>query len=82
MRMSMLEKELKEKEAKWKAVEKDAGDGTKSLAKGKKDVEALQKKLSATGWDDEREQGALDQIREARDQVRSLTEVRALYCDF
>lgn len=75
MRMSMIEKELKEKESKWKAVEKDAGEGAKALAKGKKDVESLQKKLDATGWDEEKENSAVDQIREARDQVRTLTEV-------
>ena len=80
MLKTMVEKELKEKEAKWKAVEKDAGDGAKSLQKGKKDVETLQKKLDATGWTAEKEEAAAGQARELREQVRSLTEVSAYRC--
>ncbi|KAF8308761.1 condensin complex subunit SMC2 [Clavulina sp. PMI_390] len=76
MRMSMLEKELKDKELKWKAVEKDAGEGAKSLARGKKEVEALQKKLDATGWNEAQEAEAVKVLREAREAVRSLTEER------
>lgn len=75
MRMSMVEKELKEKEVKWKAVEKDAGEGAKTVAKGKKDVEILQKKLAATGWDSDKEDAIANQIREAREQIRTLSEV-------
>lgn len=79
MRMSMVEKELKEKEVKWKAVEKDAGEGEKALVKSKKDVESLQKKLAVTGWDEEKETNAVNQIREAREQIRTLTEVSAFF---
>lgn len=79
MRMSMVEKELKEKELKWKAVEKDAGEGEKALVKSKKDVESLRQKLSATGWDGEKETHALNQIREAREQIRTLTEVSGFF---
>lgn len=75
MRMTMVEKELKEKEVKWKAVEKEAGDGERSLAKARKDVHNLEAKLASTSWDSEKEQQTVAQIREAREQVRSLTEV-------
>jgi structural maintenance of chromosome 2 len=78
MRMTMVEKELKEKEAKWKAVEKEAGDGEKSLAKARKDVQILEAKLASTSWDSEKEQEAVAQIREAREQVRNLTEASSL----
>lgn len=75
MRMTMIEKELKEKETKWKAVEKDAGEGAKSLQKGKKEVESLQKKVDATGWNSEKEQASAEQAQELRNQIRNLSEV-------
>lgn len=78
MRMLMVEKELKEKEVKWKAVEKDAGEGAKTLAKGKKDVETLQKRLIATGWDSDKEDTIVNQIQEAREQIRTLSEVSSI----
>lgn len=78
MRMTMVEKELKEKEVKWKAVEKEAGDGEKSLTKARKDVQILEAKLASISWDSGKEQEADAQIREAREQVRSLTEVSSL----
>ena len=75
MRMGMVEKEMKDKELKWKAVEKEAGEGAKSLEKGKKDIEALKRKLGATGWSAEKDNDAMTRAREARDAVRTLTEV-------
>jgi len=77
MRMAMVEKELKEKEVKWKTVEKEAGDGEKSLAKARKDVHALETRLASISWDPEKEQQTVTQIREAREQVRNLTEAGA-----
>lgn len=76
MRMGMVEKEMKEKEMKWKAVEKEAGEGTKSLEKGRKEVEALKRKVDATGWDVDKDRDAGIRAKAAREEVRTLTEVR------
>lgn len=79
MKMGMVDKELKEKAVKWKAVEKEIGDGTRSLEKGKKEVEALRKRLEQTGWDAEKDEAAALRARQAREDVRTLTEVSGCY---
>jgi structural maintenance of chromosome 2 len=73
--MTMVEADLKEKEGKWRKLEKEAGDGTKSLEIGKKAVTELNGKLRSTGWSAEKEQDLAMRAREAREQVRTLSEV-------
>ncbi|KAF8337439.1 condensin complex subunit SMC2 [Cantharellus anzutake] len=75
MRIEIVEKELKEKEAKWKTMEKEAKDGSKALEKARSEMEALTSKLQSTGWDLEKEE-ASNRIKDAKEDVRSLTEKR------
>lgn len=76
MRIGMIEKELKEKEAKWRAMEKEAGDSTKALERARKALSALTNGLQETGWNAKKEEEASRQLNQARDAVRSLSEVR------
>ncbi len=76
MRIVMIEKELKEKEAKWRTVEKEVGDGTKALEGARKVVLTLSNSLQGTGWNAEKEEEASKQLSQVRDAVRSLSEVR------
>lgn len=75
-RLGMIEKELKEKTAKWKAVEREAGDGKNSLERGRKEVESLKRKLVGTGWSVEREEQSALQLRDAKEAYRTANEVR------
>jgi structural maintenance of chromosome 2 len=75
MKLGMAEKELKEKSAKWKEVEREAGEGTKAIEKGRKEVEALRKKVQDSGWSVEREAHVDVELKKAKENVRMLTEV-------
>lgn len=77
VRLGMVEKEFKEKDAKRKALEKEGGEGEKSLKKGKKDVEELRTQIEATGWSEEMEESEGRKAEEAREEVKRLEEVRS-----
>ena len=73
-----LDEELKELEARWKAVEREASDGARNLEAMSAAVEGFKKRLSETGWSEEKEQAHESALREAKQEVRRLTEVRRL----
>ena len=75
LRISMLEKELKDKDAKLKQLEKEGGEGQKALAIGKKEIEALKKGVAATGWSAEKDNEAKSSATQADSDAKRLTEV-------
>lgn len=78
VKLAMSEKESKALEARWKEVEREAGDGRRNLDAMKVDVEKFRKKVSETGWDAEKEKEGEQALRTARNEVRQLTEVSAI----
>jgi structural maintenance of chromosome 2 len=71
----IVEKELKETQEKWKKVEKEAGDGARTLEKKKQELEKMKRSLASMSWSDEKEAAFMSSLKHARDEVRSLTEV-------
>lgn len=76
VKLGMRQKELKELEARWKTVEKEAGQATRDLEAMKVGVERCRKKLADCGWSAEKEQERENAIRTAKAAIDSLTEVR------
>lgn len=76
VKLGMAEKELKGLEARWKAVEREAGEGARTLEGMRGDVEKCKKRIAETGWSAEKEQAHEAAIREAKDKVRDLAQVR------
>ncbi|KAJ8469227.1 hypothetical protein ONZ51_g9127 [Trametes cubensis] len=76
VKLAMSEKELKALEARWKAVEREAGEGARQLEAMRADVERRKKKVAETGWSQEKDDAQQTAIREAKDEVQRLTEVR------
>ncbi|KAG8946963.1 Structural maintenance of chromosomes protein 2 [Tulasnella sp. 424] len=74
MRLTMVEKELKEKEAKKRQLEKEGGEGQKALERGRKEIEALRQRTGATGWSAEKEDEAGRKVSAAREEVKRLSE--------
>ncbi|RPD56886.1 condensin complex subunit SMC2 [Lentinus tigrinus ALCF2SS1-7] len=76
VQLQMKERELKDLEARWKAVEREASDGARNLQAMNAAVEGFKKKLSETGWSEEKEQAYESALRDAKQEVRRLTEIR------
>ncbi|KAI8976364.1 condensin complex subunit SMC2 [Trametes punicea] len=76
VKLAMAEKELKELEVRWKAVEREASEGTRQLEAMRADVEKRKKRIAETGWSSEKEQAHDAAIAEAKEAVRSSTETR------
>lgn len=74
-KLTMSQKEMKALEARWKAVEREAGEGMKNLEIMRRDVEALRKKVEGCGWSEEKEQQAEMALRKAKEETRDLAEV-------
>ena len=75
VKLGMNEKELKALQAKWKEVEREAGDGRRQLDAMQAEVAKFKKKVADSGWNSEKEQEVENALREARLEVRRLTEV-------
>ncbi|KIJ53254.1 hypothetical protein M422DRAFT_222637 [Sphaerobolus stellatus SS14] len=75
-KLSLREKELADLEVKWKKVEKEAGEGKKTLEAAKKELEAIRSKVEATGWRTEKDAQLEADIRQAKSNVRSAAENR------
>lgn len=73
---ALAEKDLADAQARWKRVEREAADGTKSVEKGKKELERLKAQVASMDWSEEKEAHAMNALRKAREEVRSLREVR------
>lgn len=76
--LQMQQKELKVLEARWKEVERDAGDGKKKVEAMKGAVEQFRKKLITCGWNAEMEEALETKLNNLRTQVRDLKQVRVL----
>ncbi|KAK1224650.1 Structural maintenance of chromosomes protein 2 [Marasmius sp. AFHP31] len=72
-KLSMAENELRETEARWKKVEKDAGEGKKRLDVLQGVVDECRKKLSSCGWDSQKEQDGETKIQDLRNEVEALS---------
>ena len=78
-KLSLREKELAELEVKWKKVEKEAGDGRKSLEAARKELEVVRRKVEVTNWDLEKDAQMETEMRQAKSNVRVMAEVRFRY---
>lgn len=75
LKLGMAEKELKSLDARWKEVERDAGESIRSLEAMRAEIDGLKRKLGETGWSTEKEQQAVLALQNARAEVQRLTEV-------
>jgi structural maintenance of chromosome 2 len=55
VKLDMSRRELGELERRWKAVEREAGQGERDIKEMQADVESLRKKVDATVWSAEKE---------------------------
>ena len=78
VKLQMSEKELKALQERWKAVEREANDGARKLEGMQATVESFRRKMAETGWTNEKEQAQETALRDARNDVRRLTEVRSV----
>ena len=75
MRLGMAEKELKALAARWREVEREAGDGKKNIEKMKQAVEACRASLARCKWNQELESQHDAKLKEAREDVKDLINV-------
>ncbi|KAJ7446895.1 condensin complex subunit SMC2 [Mycena galericulata] len=76
VKLGMSEGELKTLEARWKAVEREAGDGKKKLEAMRVTVEGCRTKVAQCSWSEEQENTSEGGLRELKVQVRSLEDNR------
>jgi structural maintenance of chromosome 2 len=76
--LTMSEQELKGLEARWKEVEREAGEGKRNLEATRLDVEKFRKKVADSGWSQEKEQQGQAELNAAKNEIRRSTEVRNL----
>ncbi|KAF5360038.1 hypothetical protein D9758_007643 [Tetrapyrgos nigripes] len=69
---AMSEQQLKDAEARFKKVEKEAGDGEKRVGQLKAAVEGIQKRLDACDWNKDKDKEGEDRINTLRKQSREL----------
>ena len=74
----MTLRELCELEKRWKAVEREAGQGEREVKWMQADVETLRKKSDATGWNAEKERASEEALRKAKDDTMRCTQVHTL----
>lgn len=82
VKLDMSRRELGELEKRWKAVEREAGQGERDIKKMQVEVETLRKKADSTGWNEEKERVSVEALRNAKDDANRCTQVRALPCLF
>jgi structural maintenance of chromosome 2 len=71
----MSERELGALETRWKAVEREAGEGERGLEKLRAEVGKLREGVRACGWSEEREREGEREVVRAKAIVRELIEV-------
>ena len=76
-KLASAEKDLKTLQARWKDVEREAGEGKRNLAAMKTEVDKAKRKLEQSGWSAEREKEGETALREAKSAVREWTEVNS-----
>jgi structural maintenance of chromosome 2 len=78
-KLALREKELADLEVKWKNVEKEAGDGRKTLEIARIDLANVKKKVDTTGWNADKDAHLEEELRHAKANVRSAAEVSLKY---
>jgi len=76
VKLAMGEKELVNLEARMKVFAKEAGDNLKKLEDLKATVQACHAKMTNSGWSAEKDKQLDMQLREARETVKNLHDVR------
>ncbi|KAK7032914.1 structural maintenance of chromosomes protein [Favolaschia claudopus] len=76
VKLGMSQTELKTLEARWKALEREAGDGRKKLEAMQKTVEDCRTKVAQCAWSQEKETAAEGRLQELKAQVASLENKR------
>ncbi|OBZ73328.1 Structural maintenance of chromosomes protein 2 [Grifola frondosa] len=76
VKLGMSEKELKILEARWKEVEREAGEGKRNLETMQAGIEDFKSKIKETGWSAEKDEEFEVALRNAKAQVRQLAETR------
>ena len=79
VKLDMSRRELGELEKRWKAVEREAGQGERDIKRMQAEVETLRKKAESTGWNDEKERASEETLCKAKDDAMRCTRVCALY---
>ena len=80
MRLGMSVKELKTLEARWREVEREAGEGQHALEAKKAEVARCRKKVADCGWNEVREKEGDMALRNAKEELRRHTEVHIHSC--
>jgi len=75
VRLDMSRHELADLEKRWKAVEREAGQGERDIKKMRTEVEILRKKVDATGWTTEKERASEEALRRAKDNAIRSSQV-------
>ncbi len=78
VKLDMSRRELGELEKRWKAVEREAGQGERDIKRMRVEVETLRKKVDSTGWNEEKEHASVEALRKAKDDANRCTQVCAL----
>ena len=76
VKLAMSEKDLVSLEARMKAFAKETGDNLKKLESLKAAVQSCQTKVTNSGWSTEKDKQLDMQLREARETVKTLYDVR------
>lgn len=74
-KLAMNQKDLKALEARWKEVEREASEGQKRLQAMRAEVQAFKNNVAQSGWSAEKDQEDEVARRNAKAEVRLLTEV-------
>ncbi|KAJ6544185.1 condensin complex subunit SMC2 [Mycena capillaripes] len=72
VKLGMSEGELKTLEARWKVMERDAGDGRKKLEAMRVTVDGCRNKVTQCAWSQEKEKTSQGRLQELKVQVQSL----------
>ncbi|KAH9957622.1 hypothetical protein BC827DRAFT_1385516 [Russula dissimulans] len=72
VKLDMSKRELGELEKRWKAVEREAGQGGHDIKKTRAEVEALWKKVGRTGWNSEKERAHDEALCTVRSRLPQL----------
>lgn len=71
----MAQQSLQEAQAKWKTAERESGESKKKLDRMRKEVDSLRTQRDRTGWTADKEREGESALRDARAEVRKLSEV-------
>lgn len=73
---------LPDLEKRWKAVEREAGDGKRKVKAMESEVENLEVSMANCGWDEGQEQALEEQIRGLKNKVNLLDRVGSFFSSF